>query len=171
MVPVLSNETSADQLYLKLQEMLGDVVPDFELKLKAELAAEINRLKIEKNAVILGHNYMEPALFHSIPDYVGDSLDLARRAATDGQGHHRLLRRAFHGRDGQDSQSDEDRLAAVREGRLLAGRQHHRRGRARVETRSFPACPWLPTSTPTPTSRPSRTFAAHLQMLPPWLSR
>ena len=62
--------------------MLGDVVPDFELKLKAELAAEINRLKIQKNAVILGHNYMEPALFHSIPDYVGDSLDLARRAAT-----------------------------------------------------------------------------------------
>jgi len=82
MIPVLANETSADQLHLKLQEMLGDIVPDFELKLKSELAAEINRLKIEKNAVILGHNYMEPALFHSIPDYVGDSLDLARRAAT-----------------------------------------------------------------------------------------
>jgi quinolinate synthase len=46
-----------------------------------ELAAEINRVKIEKNAVILGHNYMEPALFYSIPDFVGDSLDLARRAA------------------------------------------------------------------------------------------
>jgi quinolinate synthase len=38
-------------------------------------------LKIEKNAVILGHNYMEPALFHSIPDYVGDSLELSRKAA------------------------------------------------------------------------------------------
>ena len=82
MIPVLSNETSASQLHAKLQNMLGDVVPDFELKYKAELAVEINRLKVEKNAVILGHNYMEPALFHSIPDYVGDSLDLARRAAT-----------------------------------------------------------------------------------------
>ncbi len=82
MIPVLGNETSANQLYVGLQSMLADVVPDFELKLKAELAAEINRLKLEKNAVILGHNYMEPALFHSIPDYVGDSLDLARRAAT-----------------------------------------------------------------------------------------
>jgi quinolinate synthase len=82
MIPALSNETSASRLYLKLQDMLGDVVPDFELKYKAELAVEINRLKVEKNAVILGHNYMEPALFHSIPDYVGDSLDLARRAAT-----------------------------------------------------------------------------------------
>ncbi|HWO01010.1 MAG TPA: quinolinate synthase NadA [Blastocatellia bacterium] len=79
MVPVLGNETSADRLYRKLQEMLGDVVPDFELKLKADLAAEINQLKIQKKAVILGHNYMEPALFHSIPDYVGDSLDLARK--------------------------------------------------------------------------------------------
>jgi quinolinate synthase len=82
MVPLLSNETSASQLYFKLQDILGDVVPDFELKYKAELAVEINRLKVEKNAVILGHNYMEPVLFHSIPDYVGDSLDLARRAAT-----------------------------------------------------------------------------------------
>jgi quinolinate synthase len=81
MISLLGNETSANQLYSGLQAMLADVVPDFELRLKADLAAEINRLKQEKNAVILGHNYMEPALFHSIPDYVGDSLDLARRAA------------------------------------------------------------------------------------------
>jgi quinolinate synthase len=61
--------------------MLGDYTPDFELRHKAELAVEINRLKAEKNAVILGHNYMEPALFHSIPDFVGDSLELSRKAA------------------------------------------------------------------------------------------
>src|SRR5882724_735757 len=76
------NEITTEGMYAKLSALLVNTVPDFELKLKAELAAEINRLKIEKNAVILGHNYMEPALFHSIPDYVGDSLDLARRAAT-----------------------------------------------------------------------------------------
>src|SRR5712692_9405987 len=81
MISLMSNETSANQVYTGLQAMLADVVPDFELKLKADLAAEINRIKLEKNAVILGHNYMEPALFHSIPDYVGDSLDLARKAA------------------------------------------------------------------------------------------
>src|SRR5437660_150467 len=82
MIPALGNETSANRLYVGLQAMLADVVPNFELKLKAELAAEINRLKVKKDSFILGHNYMEPALFHSIPDYVGDSLDLARRAAT-----------------------------------------------------------------------------------------
>ena len=72
---------SVDEMYSKLKAMLGDVVPDFELRYKAQLAVEINRLKREKNAVILGHNYMEPALFHSIPDYVGDSLELCRKAA------------------------------------------------------------------------------------------
>ncbi len=81
MIATLSKETSADQMYERLKAMLADVVPDFELRIKAELAAEINRLKVEKNAVILGHNYMEPALFYSISDYAGDSLDLARRAA------------------------------------------------------------------------------------------
>jgi quinolinate synthase len=61
---------------------LHGIVPDIELRYKAELACDINRLKKEKNAVILGHNYMEPALFNTIPDFVGDSLELSRKAAT-----------------------------------------------------------------------------------------
>ncbi len=64
-----------------LKKTLRDIVPESELVYKAEIAYEINRLKKEKNAVILGHNYMEPALFYSIPDHVGDSLGLARIAA------------------------------------------------------------------------------------------
>jgi quinolinate synthase len=74
-------EITTAGMYDKMKGMLSDTVPDFELRLKAELAASINRLKKEKNAVILGHNYMEPALFHSIPDYIGDSLELSRKAA------------------------------------------------------------------------------------------
>jgi quinolinate synthase len=81
MIATLGKETSAEQIYDQLKAMLADVVPDFELRMKSEIAAKINRVKAEKNAVILGHNYMEPALFYSIPDFVGDSLDLARRAA------------------------------------------------------------------------------------------
>lgn len=68
-------------MYEKMRERLDKVVPDVELRYKAELAVEINALKKERNAVILGHNYMEPALYYSIPDFVGDSLELSRKAA------------------------------------------------------------------------------------------
>jgi quinolinate synthase len=69
------------EMYEKMRVKLEKVVPDVELRYKAELAVEINALKVERNAVILGHNYMEPALFYSIPDFTGDSLDLSRKAA------------------------------------------------------------------------------------------
>ena len=68
-------------MYEKMKAKLSRIVPDVELRYKAEIAVEINELKLRRNAVILGHNYMEPALFHSIPDFTGDSLDLSRKAA------------------------------------------------------------------------------------------
>ena len=74
-------ETEAQKLYEEMKVHLGKVVPDVEIYYKAEIAVEINRLKRERNAVILGHNYMEPVLFYSIPDFKGDSLDLSRKAA------------------------------------------------------------------------------------------
>lgn len=68
-------------MFERLKETVGHLVPEPELILKAEVAEEIMRLKKEKNAVILGHNYMEAALFNSVPDFVGDSLELSRKAA------------------------------------------------------------------------------------------
>jgi quinolinate synthase len=72
---------TAQDIYRDLQSSLGDVLPDAELFIKAEVAAEVLRLKVGRDAVILGHNYMEPALFHTVPDFRGDSLELSRRAA------------------------------------------------------------------------------------------
>lgn len=75
------DRTSIERAYEKLKAKLARVVPDAELRLKAELVAEIEQLKLERGALILGHNYMEPALFHSVPDVTGDSLELSRVAA------------------------------------------------------------------------------------------
>jgi len=70
-----------EEMYESLKAILADVVPDVELRYKAEIAVQINQLKKEKNAVILGHNYMEPVLYNSVTDIKGDSLELSRQAA------------------------------------------------------------------------------------------
>jgi quinolinate synthase len=65
----------------EMASQLAHVVPDLEFRYKAELIAEIRDLKRQKNALILGHNYMEPALYHMVADVRGDSLELSRKAA------------------------------------------------------------------------------------------
>jgi quinolinate synthase len=72
---------NANEMYEMLKAKLCKIVPDVELRYKAEIAVEINELKQQRNAVILGHNYMESTLFNSVPDFTGDSLDLSRKAA------------------------------------------------------------------------------------------
>ncbi len=67
--------------YDEMSRKLEGFVPDIEMRYKAELAYEINRIKEERNAVILGHNYMEPALYNMVCDITGDSLELSRAAA------------------------------------------------------------------------------------------
>ncbi len=64
-----------------MEQHLSHLVPGIELRAKAELAVAINRMKLERDAVILGHNYMEPALYHTVADITGDSLELCRKAA------------------------------------------------------------------------------------------
>ena len=67
--------TAAD-LYPKV----AHVVPAVEWATMADDVDAIMRLKQERNAVILAHNYMTPEIFHGVSDIVGDSLALAREA-------------------------------------------------------------------------------------------
>ncbi len=79
--PNIPDALSIEETLELMRVRLHGIVPDFELPHKAELAFKINQLKKQLNAIILAHNYMEPALYHSVSDYTGDSLELARISA------------------------------------------------------------------------------------------
>lgn len=71
---------AVERVTARIYERIKDRIPESEWRFHAPLILHTNRVKKEKDALILAHPFLSPQIYHGVADVTGDTLHLALAA-------------------------------------------------------------------------------------------
>jgi len=71
---------AVERVTARIYDRIKDKIPEIEWPFYAPLILQINRVKKEKDALILAHPYQSPQIYWGVADITGDTLQLALAA-------------------------------------------------------------------------------------------
>jgi quinolinate synthase len=71
---------AVERVTARVYERIRDHIPEIEWPFYAPLILQINRVKKERDALIVAHRYQSPQIYHGVADVTGDTLQLALAA-------------------------------------------------------------------------------------------